>query len=176
MSGPPALDPAQAFRTHATRVLHDTHRFHLWLGVAVVSLVGLLGGPSGQSGATLGLSALQRGITVGWLAGALNVSLLVWMGRRLLERHGNPALHAPAAPAPRPVFAGAAAAAVASVKLVVLGLVLWCGWHWWDADPAGLVLGVTLAPIALARVAWRLLRGADASAPRPGSPPAAPRA
>lgn len=173
MSGPPSLDPAQAFRTHATRVLHDTHRLHLWLGLAVVSLVGLLGGPSGQSGVTQGLSALQRGIAVGWLAGALNVSLLVWMGRRLLERHGNPAADAPA---PRSGFAGAAAAAVASVKLVVLGLVLWCGWHWWDADPAGLVLGVTLAPIALARVAWRLLRGADASATRPGSPPASPKA
>jgi len=135
--------------------LYATHRLHVWLGLAVISLVGLVSGPAagGRSDApaavaSLGLSALQRGIAVGWLAGALNVSLLVWMGQRLLQ--------------PGAEASAGGASAVASGKLVVLGLVLWSGWHWWGADPAGLVLGVTLAPIALAGVAWQLLRGPSA--------------
>lgn len=174
MSGPSSPDPAQAFRTHATRVLHTTHRLHLWLGFAVISLVGLVGGPAAgarsdasPTAASLGLSALQRGIAVGWLAGALNVSLLVWMGRRLLQRGAKASSGGPASAGTAAGDAGSAAGdaasagaavAVASGKLVVLGLVLWSGWHWWEADPAGLVLGVTLAPIALAVVGWQLLR------------------
>lgn len=161
MSGSSSPDPAQAFRTHATRVLYATHRLHLWLGLAVISLVGLVSGPAAggrrdapAAVASLGLSALQRGIAVGWLAGALNVSLLVWMGRRLLQRGAEAATGGSAS--------AGGAAAVASGKLVVLGLVLWSGWHWWGADPAGLVLGVTLAPIALAGVAWQLLRDPSA--------------
>jgi hypothetical protein len=47
---------------------------------------------------------------------------------------------------------------VASGKLVVFAVLLWAGKRWLVADPVGLVVGVSLAPVALAAVAWRRLR------------------
>lgn len=145
-------DPAQALRAHANRVLQDAHFVHLLLGLGVLAALGLVLGPDldarRASVPALGLSAVQRGLAVGWLAGAINLSLLIWIGQRLMA--GRLGDSAEASPSGR-----GTAAFAASIKLILLGLVLWLGWQVWAADPAGLVLGVSLAPLALAYVGLR---------------------